>query len=72
MNPDSKIKGMIDLRWNWVQELQDTRQVKAIKVDTVDNTADIMTKCLNRVTYEHLLSIPMREAKDLLDKQRKD
>ena len=31
MNPNSQLKGMIDLRWNWVQELQDTTQVKAVK-----------------------------------------
>ena len=66
MNPDSKLKGMIDLRWNWVRELQDKNLVQAVKVSTVNNAADILTKCLSRVTYEHLLSIPITEAKALL------
>ena len=66
MNPDSKLKGMIDLRWDWVRELQDKNLVQAVKVSTADNAADILTKCLSRVTYEHLLSIPITKAKALL------
>lgn len=58
MNPDSKLKGMIDLRWNWVIELQDTEQIRAVKVHTAHNVADILTKCLNRHTYEHIQTIP--------------
>ena len=41
MNPDSKLKGMIDLRWGWVRELQDKEKVQAVKVHTADNAADI-------------------------------
>jgi len=66
MNPDSKLKGMIDLRWHWVIELQDKNQVRAVKVHTAHNAADILTKCLSRNVYEHLLSIPMTVAQQLI------
>ena len=66
MNPDSKLKGMIDLRWNWVMELQDKKQIQAVKVDTTQNVADILTKCLAKQTYEYLLSIPILQAQQLL------
>ena len=57
MNPNSKLKGMIDLRWNWVKELQDANEVKAVKVNTKDNVADLLTKCHNRITYNYLVDL---------------
>ena len=51
MNPDSKLKGMIDLSWGWVMELQDKNQVTAAKVHMAQNIADALTKCLNKSTY---------------------
>ena len=66
MNPDSKLKGMIDLRWHWVIELQDANQVRAVKVHTAHNAADILTKYLSRNVYEHLLSIPITVAQQLI------
>ena len=55
MNPQSKLKGMIDLRWAWVQELQDAREIRAVKVDTDHNIADLLTKPHGRVKYNSLL-----------------
>ena len=46
MSPASKLKGVFDLRQKWVQELQDRKQVNAVKVDTKLNLADILTKPL--------------------------
>ena len=66
MNPDSKLKGIIDLRWNWVMELQDSGKVRAVKVHTTRNIADILTNCLSRITYEQLLDLVKEEADDLL------
>ena len=55
MNADSRIKGIFDLRWQWVRDLQNSDEVKAVKVDTKNNLADILTKCMTRVTYNSLL-----------------
>jgi len=66
MNTDSKLKGMIDLRWNWVMELQDNLEVKAGKVHTTERIADILTKCLGRITYEQLIDLVRQQAEDLL------
>ena len=52
MNPASKLKGMIDLRWNWVRELQDAGEIKAIKVCGTVNVADLLTKCLGRSVFK--------------------
>ena len=43
----SKLKGVISKRWDWVQELQDDRECEVIHVNTKENKADILTKCLN-------------------------
>ena len=47
MNPTSKLKGVFDLRDNWVQELQDRQIITAVKVNTNVNLADQLTKPLN-------------------------
>ena len=52
----SKLRGMIDLRWNWVKELRDDNLVQVEKVDTKYNLADILTKCLNNVEFNRQLS----------------
>ena len=62
MKTDSKIKGVFDLRDKWVQELQDTAEVRAVKVATEDNLADILTKCLGRNTYEMLVDKQKNQA----------
>ena len=43
-NMDSRLKGIYDLRLEWVRELKYKSVVTAIKVDTLDNIADILTK----------------------------
>ena len=47
MSPSSKLKGVFDLRNDWVKELQDKNQIRAVKVNTKNNLADILTKPLN-------------------------
>ena len=43
---DSKLKGMIDNRENWVRELKDDSMVRVEYVNTRFNHADILSKCL--------------------------
>ena len=57
MNPTSKLKGVFNLRLNWVKELQDKRRIRAVKVDTKCNVADILTKPLDAVTRNRLMQI---------------
>ena len=42
----SKMRGIIDMRWAWVQELRDRRKIRVKKVDTDLNKADVLTKCM--------------------------
>ena len=41
-----KIRGSIDMRMKWVEELRDLKIVKTIHISGEDNLADILTKCL--------------------------
>ena len=55
MSPVSRLKGVSDLRHKWVQELQDKKLIKTVKVDTKLNLADILTKPLSPVDRDRLL-----------------
>ena len=46
MNPGTKLKGIFDLRSQWIKELQNKGKFKAVKVDTTKNLADELTKPL--------------------------
>ena len=72
MCPDSKLKGCYDLRWNWIRELQDTTQVKTVKVNTLYNIADLLTKCHSRVTYNRLILIPMEKSQLVASRSTSD
>ena len=50
--PNSRLRGMIDLRWNWVKELRDDGICQVEKVCTRGNLADILTKCLSNVEFQ--------------------
>ena len=54
---DSKVKGVYNLRWNWVRELRDKKKIKAVKVDTDKNVADLLTKCMEAYQMQKLLKI---------------
>ena len=54
-NPDTQIKGVFDLRDEWVRELRNSKKVSAMKVDTAKNIADMMTKCLSATVRERLM-----------------
>ena len=45
-NSDTKLRGVIQLRSDWMQELRSNGIVKAVKVPTDLNLADMLTKCL--------------------------
>lgn len=55
--PDSKLRGCFDLRAAWVKELQDMEMVKTVKVDTLVNVADLLTKCQSAVTQNRLIQL---------------
>jgi hypothetical protein len=70
MNPQSRLKGMIDLRWQWVKELQDAKLVKAVKVNTLLNVADLLTKCHSRISFNRLVGIVATAAERTADAHR--
>ena len=43
--PTTKLKGICNLRWNWVVQLRNREKYTAIKVGTNENKADTGTKC---------------------------
>ena len=45
--PKSKLRGCIDRRSDFVQELQDKSRITTVLIKSEDNFADIHTKCLN-------------------------
>ena len=57
MSPDSRMKGVFDLRWEWVRELQNTQEIRAVKVNTLNNIADLLTKCHSRTTFDKLMNL---------------
>ena len=55
MCPRTKMRGMHDLREAWIQELKEKRKVKAVKIDTDKNIADMLSKPLRACVREKLL-----------------
>ena len=60
-NSGSKMRGIFDLREQWVKELKNKAEIKAVKVDTVYNVSDILTKPLAATVrlklLEHLKTV---------------
>ena len=54
---NTKLKGVFDLRWDWVKDLQDAKEVKTIHVDTMYNMADLLTKCLSNTDFNRLVQL---------------
>ena len=57
MNPDSKLKGVFDMRQGWLQELHDKRRFVAVKIATDKNLADELTKPLSPVVKKKLAKV---------------
>lgn len=55
--PYSKLRGVYNLRDNWVQELKDKNVVSAVKVHTDLNVADLFTKCHEWHKMKKLLNL---------------
>ena len=51
----SKLKGVYNMRWNWVTELRNTNEIVTKHIDTKKNLADMLTKCLGAPVREALL-----------------
>ena len=45
------------MRDAWVKELQDCNIVRAVKIDTKYNVADLLTKCQSAVVQNRLLKL---------------
>lgn len=56
---DSKLRGMIDNRENWVRELKDENNVKVEYVQSNCNYADILSKCLLGTEFNKLTCMIM-------------
>ena len=50
---NSKIRGVVDMREKWVQELRDLKSVMVKWVPAHLNKADIMTKCFPNWIYQN-------------------
>jgi len=57
INSSTKLKGMIQLRDTWVQEMKDSKYIKAVKVSTDTNVADLLTKCLGATIRNRLIGV---------------
>ena len=57
INSSTKLKGMIQLRDTWVQEMKDSKYIKAVKVSTETNVADLLTKCLGATIRNRLIGV---------------
>ena len=54
MSPDSKLKGIFDMRLGWIKELHEKKKFLAVKVSTDENLADDLTKPLDAKTRKRL------------------
>ena len=52
MSPDTKLKGIFDMRMGWLKELHDKKKFVAVKVATEKNLADDLTKPLDSKTRQ--------------------
>ena len=55
--PHTKLKGVFDLRSDWVRDLQSAGEVQTVHVDTNYNLADLMTKCLSNTVFNRLVQL---------------
>ena len=53
----SRLRGCVDLREAWVQELRDQDKVKTVKVESARNKADILTKCFPTYKFKALMNL---------------
>jgi hypothetical protein len=52
---NSRIRGTIDMREAWVDECKDRGQCSVSYVSTVDNVADLLTKCVREGRHKQLM-----------------
>jgi len=53
----SRVRGCVDLREAWVQELRDKKKIKVEHVKGCENPADILTKCLPNYKFRQGLKL---------------
>ena len=51
----SQLRGVIDMRAEWVKELRDKQLVKVVHINTEKNKADLLTKCLPNYKFQKQL-----------------
>ena len=66
-NPDSRQGGVIDYREDWVRDLQNKSVVKAVKVPTEKNMADMLTKCMKPAEFTRGVTMVEGRVKELVE-----
>lgn len=54
---NSKLRGIFDLRADWVAELKDKLELRVEHVDSVNNPADLLTKAHPNARYQQLMGL---------------
>ena len=55
--PHTKLKGVFDLRWDWVKDLQQDGDLVTAHIKTHDNVADLLTKCHQSSEFNRLVQL---------------
>ena len=53
----SRLRGVVDLRWGWVSELRDKAKIEVRWVPGEANKADILTKCFPNWLFQRRLRL---------------
>ena len=61
----TKLKGIFDMREEWVRDLQNESKYSAVHVDTKRNLADMFTKCLSAPVRKALQTEMQKVAMDI-------
>ena len=53
----SRIRGVVSMREDWVQELRDANKISVLKVKGTQNPANILTKCMPNWKFQKELNL---------------
>ena len=53
----SRLRGIMDLRWAWVRELKDKKRIKTKLVPSEKNKADVLTKTMPAYKFKQALKL---------------
>ena len=64
-NADSRLGGTFDNREDWIVNMKDKSKVNGVKVNTIYNMSDILTKCHAPATFNKLVGLVQGRHEDL-------